>query len=82
MILLGPQYKMHHGMGGKRNLSTDSICAACHGKNPSRVPSDAQMQGSQHLKGRKIYSLAIFFVLFYLIKTAILLSHLLLGLSY
>ena len=26
-ILLGPQYKRHHGMGGKRSLSTDNLCS-------------------------------------------------------
>lgn len=45
-------------------------------------PDAAKTQGSQHLKGRKIYSLPIFPLLLCLIKTTISLSHLLSGLSY
>lgn len=47
--------------------------------NPSEVCHIAWTQGSQHLKGHRIYSLSSFLFLFYLIKVPILLSYLLLS---
>lgn len=57
--------------------------AQCALEKSSRALSDgAQRQGSQHLKGCKMYSLSIFLLLLCLIKTVVSLSHLLSSLSY
>lgn len=62
-------------------LSIDRICATCCG-TPIRGPSYAtQTWGSHQGKRCQIYSLSLFLFLFYLIKTAISLSHLLPGRS-
>lgn len=65
-------------MTKQKNVSTASTCVAPQ-ENWSNAP---QRWGTQHSKGHTIYLLTIFFHFFYITKTAILLSYLLLGLSY
>lgn len=63
-----------------------SLCtgsAHCARRKPIWSSSHAVgTQSAQHLKRCKIYLLSVFLIWFYLIKAAILLCHLLLGLSY
>lgn len=63
-----------------------SLCtrsAHCARRKPIWSSSHAVgTQSAQHLKRCKIYLLSVFFIWFYLIKAAILLCHLLSGLSY
>lgn len=63
-------------------LHKQDLCSMLLGKSIQDPSDAAQNCSSQHLNGRKIYLLSVFLVLFYLIKTTILLLHLLLGLSY
>lgn len=70
-------------MRGKQKLSLDRLCAVCLQKICLGPSDAAQTQGSQQLKGCKVYSLCIFLFLFYhLTRTAILLCHLLSDLSF
>lgn len=52
------------------------------GKSTWGPPNAARMQSAQNLKQRKIHSFSVSLFLFSLIKTDVLLSLLLLGLSY
>lgn len=67
----------------KRRKLSAQTGSVQHGVGPLQgLPDTTQMWGSRQVKGCKIYSLSLFLFLFYLIKTAILLGRLLLGLSY
>jgi len=52
------------------------------GKSTWGLSNAAQKWGAQRLKGHKYYKVSMFLSLFFLIKMAILLIYLLLGLSY
>ena len=65
--------------GGGTSPQTGSV-QHTRGKSMLGPSSAACTQGSQQLKGHKIYLLSVFLFLFHLIKTATLLCHLLPGL--
>lgn len=77
--------KLYNSLNGQKTRSFSPWTGpAQHGlRRSTQAPSDAaQVQASQHLRGHKIYSLSISFLLLYFIRTTISLSHLLSGLSY
>lgn len=82
-VLVFTQNERHHGMGQRRNLCMNRICAVHSGKIlPGSVWWYVRKQSSQRLKGCKIYLLAIFIFLFHFTKPGILLHYLFWGLSY
>lgn len=83
MVLGFTQNERHHGVGQRKNLCMNEICAVHSGKiDPGSVRCYMRKHSFPHLKGYKICLLSIFPFWFHLTKLGILLQHLFWRLSY